>query len=162
MIVPCHRDFITESVNSQSLGNNHGERTARHNTGDFTYVFSVSQLPEKWKNPPKMCLKSWKLGSYCSIEADWEGLQLSAAKTRKSSLESTRDERKGGTMHGVRAQTPSSRAFVLSRVGPTLKLWELGNWAWWGKWLFTLLQSLSFWSHLHIKLVLHSRVSNEF
>lgn len=138
MIVPCRRDFITESANSQGCGNKHGEHTeCRHNTGDFTYVFPISQFPEKWKNPPKMCLKSWKLGSYCSIEASWEGFQLSAAKTGKSSLESTRDEREGGTMHGGRASTPSSRAFVLSLSQAHFRALRTGNRAWWGERLFT-------------------------
>ena len=33
--------------------------------------------------------KPWEVGSYCSVEAACEGFQLSAAKTSKSSSEST-------------------------------------------------------------------------
>lgn len=122
------------------------------------------KVKETTKNVPETSkLKSWELGGYCCVEAVWEGFWLSAAKTGKRSSESTCDDRKGGTMHRGHSVTPSSGAFVLSLwVRPTWKLWELGDLPDEENGYSLLLQSLPFWPNLHIKLVLHLRVRNEF
>lgn len=93
-----------------------------------------------------------ELGGYFCVEAAWEGFRLSAAKAGKSSPESTYDDRKGGTMHGGRAY--ESDPLESSANWGILPDEENGY--------SLLLQSLPFWPNLHIKLVLHSRVSNEF
>lgn len=133
-----------------------------NNTGDVTYVLAISQFLEKWKRPKKMCLESWKLESYCSTEAVWEGFLLSAAKTSKSSSENIRDDRKRGTVHGGPQGHPIHEYLSQGCESGSLyssEYWEIlpdeDNG-------YVLPPSLSFLSNLYIKLMLHSRVSNDF